>query len=69
MEKIEKNSNLPILSPEGSLNSYLLSIKKFPMLEAKEEYTLAKNWREKDLAMMAMMYGNVYVAKIAMGRK
>ena len=26
MEKIEKNSNLPILSPEGSLNSYLLKI-------------------------------------------
>ena len=33
--------NLPSLSDEGSLTSYLAKIKKFPMLEAEEEYMLA----------------------------
>ena len=39
------NSNLPILSNEGGLSAYLEQIKKFPMLDAEEEYMLAKNWR------------------------
>ena len=38
--------NLPALSNEGGLSAYLAQIKKFPMLDAEEEYTLAKNWRE-----------------------
>ena len=38
-------SNLP--SPSvGGLSVYLSQIKKFPMLDAEEEYMLAKNWRE-----------------------
>ena len=38
-------SNLP--SPSiGGLSLYLTQIKKFPMLDAEEEYMLAKNWRE-----------------------
>ena len=44
---IDKNqmSNLP--SPlVGGLSLYLAQIKKFPMLDAEEEYMLAKNWRE-----------------------
>ena len=41
-----KNYNLPILSNEGGLASYLAQIKKFPMLDAEEEYMLAKNWKQ-----------------------
>ncbi|NCU73567.1 MAG: sigma-70 family RNA polymerase sigma factor, partial [Candidatus Fonsibacter ubiquis] len=70
MEKIEKNSNLPILSPEGSLNSYLLKIRKFPMLEPEQEYILAKNWREKgdrESAHTLVTSHLRLVAKIAMG--
>ena len=39
------NNNLPILSNEGGLSGYLDQIKKFPMLDAEEEYMLAKNWK------------------------
>ena len=39
------NYNLPTISNEGSLSTYLSQIKKFPMLDAEEEYMLAKNWR------------------------
>ncbi len=41
------NRNLPAISLEGSLSRYLDKIKKFPMLNAEEEYMLAKNWRER----------------------
>ncbi len=37
--------NLPVLSNEGGLAAYLTQIKKFPMLDAEEEYMLAKNWK------------------------
>ena len=37
--------NLPSLSNEGGLAAYLAQIKKFPMLDAEEEYMLAKNWQ------------------------
>ena len=40
------NNNLPALSNEGGLSAYLEQIKKFPMLDAEEEYMLAKNWKE-----------------------
>ena len=39
------NNNLPTLSNEGGLTAYLEQIKKFPMLDAEEEYMLAKNWK------------------------
>ena len=35
----------PALSNEGGLSAYLDQIKKFPMLDAEEEYMLAKNWK------------------------
>ncbi len=35
----------PALSNEGGLSVYLDQIKKFPMLDAEEEYMLAKNWK------------------------
>ena len=41
-----KTYNLPILSNEGGLGAYLAQIKKFPMLDAEEEYMLAKNWKK-----------------------
>ena len=45
MKKNKEISNLPSPS-SGSLSLYLSQIKKFPMLDAEEEYMLAKNWRE-----------------------
>nr|WP_234397728.1 sigma-70 factor domain-containing protein [Sneathiella glossodoripedis] len=41
------NVTLPTLSPEGGLSRYLQEIRKFPMLEADEEYMLAKAWKER----------------------
>lgn len=63
-------SNLPTLSPEGSLSQYLQEIRKYPMLEAGEEYMLAKAWTEHDdrKAAHKMVTSHLrLVAKIAMG--
>ncbi|WP_417460210.1 RNA polymerase sigma factor RpoH [Kordiimonas sp.] len=63
-------SNLPTLSPEGSLSQYLQDIRKFPMLEANEEYMLAKAWAEHDDRKAAHKLVTSHlrlVAKIAMG--
>ena len=63
-------SNLPVLSGEGGLSVYLAQIKKFPMLDAEEEYMLAKNWREKGNLKAAHKLVTSHlrlVAKIAMG--
>jgi RNA polymerase sigma-32 factor len=43
----ETRSTLPVLTPDGSFDAYLLKIRKFPMLDAAEEYILAKNWKDK----------------------
>ncbi len=67
-----KISNLPILSGEGGLSLYLAQIKKFPMLDAEEEYMLAKNWRERGNLKSAHKLVTSHlrlVAKIAMGYK
>ena len=40
-----KISNLPTITSESGLSLYLAQIKKFPMLDAEEEYMLAKNWK------------------------
>jgi len=64
------NNNLPSATLEGSLTSYLSKIKKFPMLTHKEEYTLAKNWKEKGDLKSAQKLVTSHlrlVAKIAMG--
>ena len=45
MKKTNQISNLPTPSSEG-LSVYLAQIKKFTMLDAEEEYMLAKNWKE-----------------------
>ena len=62
--------NLPSLSSEGGLSSYLVQIKKFPMLGAEEEYILAKSWRDRgDLKSAEKLVTSHLrlVAKIAMG--
>ena len=63
-------SNMPVLSGEGGLSLYLSQIKKFPMLDAEEEYMLAKNWRERGNLKSAHKLVTSHlrlVAKIAMG--
>jgi len=62
-------SNLPTPSI-GGLSLYLAQIKKFPMLDAEEEYMLAKNWRENGNLQSAHKLVTSHlrlVAKIAMG--
>ena len=44
MSEKKQISNLPVPSV-GGLSIYLSQIKKFPMLDAEEEYMLAKNWK------------------------
>jgi RNA polymerase sigma-32 factor len=64
------NTNLPTLSSEGSLNSYLTQIKKFPILDKEEEYMLAKSWKERGDVKAAQKLVTSHlrlVAKIAMG--
>ena len=66
------NYNLPVLSNEGGLALYLAQIKKFPMLDAEEEYMLAKNWRKTGNLKSAEKLVTSHlrlVAKIAMGYK
>ena len=66
------NYNLPTLSNEGGLASYLAQIKKFPMLDAEEEYMLAKNWKTTGNLKSAEKLVTSHlrlVAKIAMGYK
>ena len=65
-------NNLPALSNEGGLSAYLEQIKKFPMLDAEEEYLLAKNWRNNGNVKAAEKLVTSHlrlVAKIAMGYK
>jgi RNA polymerase sigma-32 factor len=64
------NSNLPSISLDGGFSKYLAEIKKFPMLSAKEEYTLAKNWRDRGDIKSAQKLITSHlrlVAKMAMG--
>ena len=61
---------LPSISSIGSLQKYLGDIKKFPMLDIEEEYTLAKLWKDrKDInAAHKLVTSHLrLVAKIAMG--
>ena len=70
MTKKTSGYNLPGISNEGGLSSYLARIKKFPMLEAEEEYMLAKSWKDRgDLKSAEKLVTSHLrlVAKIAMG--
>ena len=62
----------PAISNEGGLSVYLDQIKKFPMLDAEEEYMLAKNWKTTGNVKSAEKLVTSHlrlVAKIAMGYK
>ena len=72
MKKRKIHSNVPAMAGEGSLSHYLQQIKKFPMLEAKEEYMLAKSWRDRGDIRAAQKLVTSHlrlVAKIAIGYK
>ncbi|MDE1901351.1 MAG: RNA polymerase sigma factor RpoH [Alphaproteobacteria bacterium] len=63
-------ANLPALRGEGNLAVYLRDIRKFPVLEANEEYMLAKSWKEHGDLQAAHKLVTSHlrlVAKIAMG--
>ena len=69
MDNNKQISNLPSIT-SGGLSLYLAQIKKFPMLDAEEEYMLAKNWRERGNLKAAHKLVTSHlrlVAKIAMG--
>ena len=69
MSEKKEISNLPVPTI-GGLSLYLSQIKKFPMLDAEEEYMLAKNWRESGNLKSAHKLVTSHlrlVAKIAMG--
>src|ERR1700758_574289 len=61
---------LPSIASEGALARYLQEIRRFPLLQADEEYMLAKRWREHedpDAAHRLVTSHLRLVAKIAMG--
>jgi len=63
------NFNLPAISIDGGLSNYLTEIKKFPLLDPKEEYMLAKRWKKRgDLKSAQKLITSHLrlVAKIAM---
>jgi len=64
------NAPVPMMVGEGNLSRYLQEIRKFPMLEADQEFMLAKSWQEKgdsDAAHQLVTSHLRLVAKIAMG--
>src|SRR5215208_1402354 len=67
-------ANLPALpsslTPEGNLSRYLQEIRKFPLLEPRQVFILAKAWREHGVSKAAHQLVTSHlrlVAKIAMG--
>ena len=65
-----KNNVIPAISNEGNLSSYMEQIKKFPLLKVKEEYMLAKAWKNQGDVKAAHKLVTSHlrlVAKIASG--
>ena len=63
-------TSLPMLASEGGLRQYLVEIRKFPVLQADEEYMLAKRWVEHGdyTAAHSLVTSHLrLVAKLAMG--
>src|ERR1700746_527631 len=63
-------AGLSVMSPDGGPSRYLSEIRKFQMLGKKEEFMLAKRWREHQDLEAAHKLVNSHlrlVAKIAMG--
>ena len=64
------STSVSLLSPDNNLGRYLDHIKKFPMLDADDEYVLAKDWLDKQDTKAAHKLVTSHlrlVAKIAMG--
>lgn len=62
--------NLPVLSNVGGLERYLTEIRTFPLLEAEEEYMLARRFRDHEDIAAAHRLVTAHlrlVAKVAMG--
>jgi RNA polymerase sigma-32 factor len=60
----------PLLTAESGLNRYLEEIRRFPMLDRREEFMLAKRWREqgdREAADRLVTSHLRLVTKIAMG--
>ncbi len=65
-----KNAVIPALTPDSSLSRYMEQIRQFPMLEADEEYMLARAFNERgdvEAAHKLVTSHLRLVAKIAMG--
>jgi RNA polymerase sigma-32 factor len=63
-------ASLPSIAASGGLARYLEEIRRFPMLEPKEEYMLAKRWQEHQDTEAAQRLVTSHlrlVARIAMG--
>ena len=63
-------ASLPAPSPEQGLSRYLTEIRKFPMLEAEQEFMLAKAWvdhEDRGAAHQLVTSHLRLAAKIAMG--
>src|SRR5947207_1770606 len=62
--------HLASLSAESGVAAYLKNVRRFPMLEPRQEYMLAKSWREhgdRDAAHKLVTSHLRLVAKIAIG--
>ena len=67
---MSKNALIPALTPDGSLSRYMDQIRQFPMLDADEEYMLARTFNERgdvEAAHKLVTSHLRLVAKIAMG--
>ncbi|MGB1182392.1 MAG: RNA polymerase sigma factor RpoH [Candidatus Puniceispirillaceae bacterium] len=67
---MSKNALIPALTPDGSLSRYMDQIRQFPILEADEEYMLARAFNERgdvEAAHKLVTSHLRLVAKIAMG--
>jgi len=63
-------NSLPVLSADGGLSKYLREIRSFPVLEAEEEFMLAKRWQEHEDVNAAHRLVTSHlrlVAKMALG--
>ncbi|MFC4350961.1 RNA polymerase sigma factor RpoH [Fodinicurvata halophila] len=70
MTGLPSASKLPALTSDSNLTRYLQEIRKFPMLDADEEYMLAKRWQDREDTEAAHKLVTSHlrlVAKIAMG--
>ncbi len=65
-----QTARLPVLSGESGLARYMQEIRKFPVLEADQEYMLAKRWQEHADLQAAQQLVTSHlrlVAKVASG--